>query len=61
VGRNIFSLKIPSTISILKPKSLWNDPEKSLLQRISQGVISLLMSLRLLPQVKYIADSDACA
>jgi len=28
--------------------------------RISEGLISLTMSLRVLPQVKYLSESDAC-
>lgn len=35
--------------------------DKSVLNRISDGLISVLMSLRVLPQIKYITESDSCA
>ncbi len=61
VGRNIFSLKIPSTIGIMKKRDFWKEADKGLINRISEGLISIAMSLRILPQVKYISDSDSCA
>jgi len=61
VGRNLFSLKIPSTIALRKPRERWGEMEKSIVNRSADGLISAVMSLRLLPQVKYLTDSNACA
>ena len=60
VGRNLFSLKIPSTIGLNQRREFWHEPEKNLVSRISEGLISLVMSLRVLPQIRYISDSDSC-
>jgi len=54
VGRNIFSLKIPSTIGLIKRRDNWDDTDKKAINRISEGLISVIMSLRILPQIKYI-------
>lgn len=54
VGRNIFSLKIPSTIGLIKRKDNWNESDKSVVNRISEGLISAVMSLRVLPQIKFL-------
>lgn len=45
----------------MKKREFWKESEKGLVNRISEGLISVAMSLRTLPQIKYIADSDACA
>ena len=60
VGRNVFSLKIPSTIALQAPSHMWHETEKALIGRISEGLLSTVMSLRALPTVKYLNDSDAC-
>lgn len=54
VGRNIFSLKIPSTIGLIKRKENWSEGDKSVVNRISEGLISTVMSLRVLPQIKFL-------
>jgi vacuolar protein sorting-associated protein 45 len=60
VGRNIFSLKIPSTVGLLRRRDVWGEADKGLITRISDGLISALMSLRVLPQVRFLAESDCC-
>ena len=57
IGRNIFSLKILSTIGLMKRRQNWNEGDKSVVNRISDGLISVAMSLRVLPQVRYLSES----
>jgi len=61
VGRNIFSLKIPSTLGLYKRREAWADADRNLIGRISEGLISAMMSLRVLPQVRFLSESDSCA
>jgi hypothetical protein len=49
LGRNIFSLNIPSAIGLTKKESLWQDKDRAVLSRMTEGLISALMSLRLMP------------
>lgn len=61
IGRNIFSLKILSTIGLMKRRENWNEGDKSVVNRISDGLISVAMSLRVLPQVRYLSESESCS
>ena len=60
LGRNIFSLNIPSTIGLSKNPDLWSESDLAVSNRISEGLISNLMSLRLMPQIRFLNGSHAC-
>jgi vacuolar protein sorting-associated protein 45 len=60
IGRNVYTLNIPSTVSLLKPKEQWLEPQNQLMDRMYQGLLSVIMSLRVIPQVRYLTNSDAC-
>lgn len=61
VGRNIFSLNIPSTIALSRRPDLWGETEKTVISRMAEGLIAMTMSLRVLPQVSYLNGSVACS
>ena len=60
ISRNIFTLNIPSTISLMKVKAIWGEEEKAIVERMYQGVLSIVMSLRVIPVIRYLSGSDAC-
>lgn len=49
LGRNIFSLNIPSSIGLTRRENYWDEKDKAVLNRITDGLISTIMSLRLMP------------
>lgn len=61
VGRNIFSLNIPSTISLSRGADRWVESDKAIINRMAEGLIAMTMSLRVLPQVSYLNGSAACS
>ena len=61
LGRNVFSLNIPSAIGLTRRQEYWDDNDRSALNRMSDGLISAVMSLRLMPQVRYLNGSAACS
>lgn len=61
LGHNVYSLNIPSTITLSKRPELWEPKDKEIIKRMSDGLISLVMSLRLMPQVRYLSGSASCA
>jgi hypothetical protein len=61
IGRNIFSLNIPSTIALTKRVEDWAETEKAVVNRMAEGLISMTMSLRVLPQVSYLNGSAPCS
>lgn len=38
----------------------WSSNDRKVLNRISDGLISLVMSLRLIPQIRFLNNSEAC-
>ena len=61
LGRNIFSLNIPSSVGLSRRQEYWDDSDKNALNRMSEGLISAVMSLRLMPQIRYLNGSASCA
>ena len=45
----------------MKRRENWNESDKSVVNRISDGLISVAMSLRVLPQVRYLSESESCS
>lgn len=43
-----------------KRRENWSEADKSVVNRISDGLISTVMSLRVLPQIRYVSESDVC-
>lgn len=60
LGRNIFSLNIPSAIGLSRKENYWDDKDRAVLNRITEGLISNIMSLRLMPEIRYLNGSSAC-
>jgi hypothetical protein len=60
LGRNIFSLNIPSAIGLTRKENLWQEKDRAVMNRITEGLISALMSLRLMPEIRYLNGSSAC-
>lgn len=53
-------MNIPSTIGLIQREDKWGVEDKAALGRMSDGLISLVMSLRIVPQVRFLNDSPAC-
>ncbi len=57
---DLFSLNIPSTYGITNIPSSWTSADKLCIDRITQGILSVLYSLRQLPNVRFLSNSPAC-
>lgn len=51
---------MPSTTVLMKPKEQWNDTQNKMVERMYHGLLSVIMSLRVIPQVRYLSQSDPC-
>jgi len=59
---HLFSLDIPSVLPLqLKSQSLWSPSERANFQRMVDGVLALLLSLRAkMPSIRFDASSSLC-
>jgi len=55
-----FSLNILNAYSLTKSLIDWNNEDHALLQRIIDGLLGVIFSLRRIPTVRYLGSSDAC-
>ena len=60
INSDLFSLNIPSTVSLTGQQSLWTSYEESILQRIVDGLFSSAVTLRIQPVVRYARASPLC-
>lgn len=61
INSDLFSLNIPSTVSLTAQQSLWTSYEESILTRIAEGVFASAVALRLHPCVRYARSSPLCS
>lgn len=50
---DLFTLNIPSTLPLSKISTLWTQKDLTLLNRVADGVKSLLLSLRRMPSIRF--------
>ena len=53
-------MNIPSTVSLTAQQSLWTSYEESILSRITEGIFSVAIALRMHPLVRYSRSSPLC-
>jgi vacuolar protein sorting-associated protein 45 len=53
VNFDAFTLNLPSSLSLALPKDMWGSGQERNFDRAAQGVLALLLSLKLKPQVRY--------
>lgn len=58
VGHDLFSLNLPSTARLTEERSRWTSYEESVFERTLEGLLSVCMTLRMLPAIRYTASSD---
>jgi vacuolar protein sorting-associated protein 45 len=60
INSDLFSLNIPTTVSLTAQQSLWTSYEESILHRIVDGVFAAIVSLRIHPAVRFARSSPLC-
>jgi len=60
LNKEIFTLNMPSVISLEKPKEKWSPVETVLMNRMIEGLISVMLSTRKNPVIRYQRSSDVC-
>ena len=60
INADLFSLNIPSTVSLTAQQSLWTSYEESILARIVEGIFSVAVAMRMHPLVRYTRSSPLC-
>ncbi len=60
INSDLFSLNIPSTVSLTTQQTLWTSYEESILNRIVEGVFAAAVSLRMHPAVRFARASPLC-
>lgn len=58
INQELISLHIPSMIGLTLPKQNWKKQETDELTRIMQGTLAVILSLRKVPMIKYLANSQ---
>jgi hypothetical protein len=53
-------LDLPCTIGLNKSPASWTSMDYQTLQRISDGLFAVFMSLRKIPNIRYLAGSECC-
>ncbi|EGR30199.1 vacuolar sorting protein, putative [Ichthyophthirius multifiliis] len=60
LSSHLYSLNVTSTYGLTKQQPLWNQTDNQVLQRVYEGLLSVLLSLKRVPMIKYLSSSDAC-
>lgn len=60
INVDLFSLNIPSTVSLTAQQSLWTSYEESILTRIVDGLFSASLAMRMHPMARYSRSSPLC-
>ena len=58
VNFDTFTLNLPSSVSLALPRDMWGTGQERNFDRAAQGLLALLLSLKLKPQVRYQGSSD---
>jgi len=58
VSHDLFSLNLPSTARLTEDRSRWTSYEESVFDRTLEGLLSVCLTLRMLPAIRYTAASS---
>jgi vacuolar protein sorting-associated protein 45 len=61
IGGDLFSINLNGSLSLSRPKSSYTSHEELSLKRTTHGLLSVLLSLKMKPYVRYLASSDVSA
>ena len=61
VNADLFSVSLKGALALSRPKHSWSTGDSANLSRCSQGLLSLLLSFKIKPYIRYLASSEACA
>jgi len=57
VSHDLFSLNLPSTARLTEDRGKWTSYEESVFERMIEGLLSVCLTLRMLPAIRYTASS----
>ncbi|KAL4473622.1 hypothetical protein ABPG74_022486 [Tetrahymena malaccensis] len=60
LSRDLFSINILNTFGLTKEQTSWSQLDNQILQRTYEGLLSLLLSLKRIPMIKYLSSSEPC-
>jgi vacuolar protein sorting-associated protein 45 len=60
INPDLFSLNLPSTVSLTAQQSLWTSYEESILNRLVDGIFATAVALRMQPMVRFARTSPLC-
>ncbi|EAR92468.1 vacuolar protein sorting-associated protein (macronuclear) [Tetrahymena thermophila SB210] len=60
LSRDLFSINILNTFGLTKEYTSWGQLDNQILQRTYEGLLSLLLSLKRIPMIKYLSSSEPC-
>ncbi len=58
---DVFSLSLTSSLSLSRPRAAYSSHEEQALKRAQQGLLALLLSLKVRPLIRYQASSEAAS
>jgi len=58
ISHDLFSLNLPSTARLTEDRSRWTSYEESVFERTLEGLLSVCLTLRMLPAIRYTAASQ---
>ena len=61
MASDAFSLSLTSSLSLSRPRAAYSSHEESALKRAQQGLLALLLSLKVRPLIRYQASSEAAS
>ena len=61
VNPDTFSFYLPGSLGLCRPRTYWGHPEESNLKRCTQGLLSVLLSLKVKPYIRHLANSEAAS
>ena len=61
VAPDAFSLSLTSSLALSRPRAAYSTHEEGALKRAQQGLLALLLSLKVRPLIRYQASSEAAS
>ncbi len=61
VNADLFTVSLKGSLSLCRPRQQWSPMDSANLSRCSQGLLSLLLSFKVKPYIRYLASSEASA
>ena len=58
INRDLFTLNLNSSLQLSRPRSRWSRAEEVMFQRASSGLLSVLLSLKRKPEIRYAKGSS---